>query len=213
MIYQHNRVSEEAGALYNYEDLMTVQWQGDNKMETFIPNWDMVLEGCGDDVDLKTVRFLFLKQLRLSAKLKPDLNYYDRIPANHEDKTYDFLRGCVRRHIELNRLKANRAANSEALKQGVPDKQALAAKGKGEGKDKKKKGKGKKKGKDRSRSPSTDGSQSDTSSNSSSSSRSDRGGKDKGKGEKLCWFFNTKMGCNNGASCPFKHVKKTALST
>ena len=53
MIYQCNRVSEEAGALYSYEDLMAVEWHGDNKMEAFIQNWDMVLSGCGSDVDAK----------------------------------------------------------------------------------------------------------------------------------------------------------------
>ena len=85
MIYHNNRVDEEAGSLYSLEDLGSVAWQGDNRMETFLQNWEMVLSGCGDDVDVKTKRYMFLKQVRKSAKLRPDLNYYDRISATHED--------------------------------------------------------------------------------------------------------------------------------
>ena len=57
MIYHSNRLDEEAGSLFSYEDLAAVEWLGDNKMETFLQNWDMVLEGCGEDVDPKRYAF------------------------------------------------------------------------------------------------------------------------------------------------------------
>ena len=99
----------------------------------------MVLSGCSDkNIDVALQKVLLLKQLRKSAKLKADISYYDRIPESHEDKSYEFLRGCVRRHLELQRLTANRSAQQQALAGGAAA-SALAAKGKGKGKGKKKK--------------------------------------------------------------------------
>ena len=140
MVYHWNRVNEEAGAIYDVTDLMQVQWLGDNNIATFDSNWDSIFAGCGDDIDMKSVKVLYFKHLRKSEVLKADIAYYTRLAATHEDKTYDFLKACVLRTIELQRQDFNREAHAAASKSGGggADAHLLAAKGGGKGKGKKK---------------------------------------------------------------------------
>ena len=46
LIYDYNKTNEDAGALYDFNDLMKVEWISDNKMETFSENLENVLSGC-----------------------------------------------------------------------------------------------------------------------------------------------------------------------
>ena len=44
-IYQNYRVNEEAGALYDFTDLMAIRLKGDNQLENFLISWDSVIAG------------------------------------------------------------------------------------------------------------------------------------------------------------------------
>ena len=105
---------------------MNVEWISDSKMETFSANWDNVLSGCHMEIPEEIQRTLLLKQIRKSGLLKADVAYYDRLPKDHPEKTYRFLRETVRRQVALRRMEANQPAHSQATQAGA-DITALAA--------------------------------------------------------------------------------------
>ena len=81
MVYSRFKVSEEAGALYEYDinDLSAVSLKGDKNLEEFINNWDATLVGLTEAQPETNLEVLFLKQLRKCDCLKHDLAYYDRL--------------------------------------------------------------------------------------------------------------------------------------
>ena len=205
MIYKDHATNEAAGAMYDITDLAKIKWLGDDKMRTFQNNIDTVLAGCRKTIDEDTLRSFYLDEISKSAKLKPDVAHFRRLPNGHEDKNYNFLKSALLRQLELEREASNRLAQERAL--GAPDTAYPAGKGgkkdgKGKGKDKDKKGKGKGKDKDgRPRSPSP-------------------GGKGKGKDGKgdswvkdatgrwkqkwMCWHWRDNT-CTRGDDCMFQH--------
>ncbi len=87
---------------YNLKDLMAVRWQGDENMTRFLEKWDTVTEGMGADaINEKTLRDLFLEQLRVSKALQEDVAHYLRLSPSDPNKTLDFLRECVERSIKM----------------------------------------------------------------------------------------------------------------
>ena len=47
LIYAYFVTDQQASAVHNLEDLRTVTFYGDQKLETFLNNWDSVLVGMG----------------------------------------------------------------------------------------------------------------------------------------------------------------------
>ena len=190
MIYEFFRQSDENGAMYDLADLMKVKYLGEDKLPELELNWDLVVSGCGDEpIDERSCRTLLLEELRKSAALKLDIAYYDRLPKGHEDKSYTFLKTCLRRCVERMRLNFNRRAHDRAIGPGgapVEDNQAIAtgmaAAGKGDGK-----GKGKTAKKELVDPPPTGTAASEDS--------------------RPCRFWG-KGTCHYGVLCPFKHEGK-----
>ena len=138
MIYDWNRVSEEAGALYDLTDLLKKCWLGDNKikMEQFRANWENVLCGCGAVIEEKARNALLLEQLQKSQVLKQEIAHYDRLPEGDPEKSHKFLMDRFRRYIAPRRLQWKRNATSGANGSRGLEHPAAPAKGKckGEGK-------------------------------------------------------------------------------
>ena len=45
MVYEHYKLNEELGAVYDINDLMAVMLKGDSKLEHFLITWDATLAG------------------------------------------------------------------------------------------------------------------------------------------------------------------------
>ena len=59
-------INEEAGVIYSIMDLMAVRWLGDEKIETFLNSWIVVLSGMREEPPLRVEEELFLEQMRKS---------------------------------------------------------------------------------------------------------------------------------------------------
>ena len=74
---QHFKTKEEVGSLYSVEDLLKVNLLQDD-LSTFIHNWESVVAGMSHVPDERTLRDILLRQIRRSARMKWDLDLYDR---------------------------------------------------------------------------------------------------------------------------------------
>jgi hypothetical protein len=136
MVHDYHKYDEEIGALYDYQDLLSVRLKNDSCLESFMNSWDSVLAGMRVTPAEELLEVLFLAQLRHSQMLKEELAHYDRSKKGSEARTYAFLMESVRRYLERQRLLSNRKAVSKGL---GADGMALAAPDKKQAKQKREK--------------------------------------------------------------------------
>ena len=187
IVFNHYKISDEIGLVYNFSDLMAVKLRGDNALAGFLLSWDSVLDGISEEPSVIVKETLFIEQLRSCTVIEEEIAHYDRMPPGHADRTYEFLRLTVQRYLQRKRQNDNRKAVASALGGGGGRPPTAAAA------DSPKKGKGKHRG--RSASPS----------GSSDRAKSPKG---KGKGKGVCFAFQRNE-CTRGKDCKFSHAAES----
>ena len=87
---QHFKTNEEVGSLYSVEDLLKVNLLQDD-LSTFIHSWESVVAGMSHVPDERTLRDILLRQIRCSARMKWDLDLYNRVKEGTSTHSYSFL--------------------------------------------------------------------------------------------------------------------------
>ena len=104
---QHFKTNEEVGSLYSVEDLLKVNLLQDD-LSTFIHNWESVVAGMSHVPDERTLRDILLRQIRCSARMKWDLDLYDRAKEGTSTHSYSFLIQSIRDLLTRERVRRNR---------------------------------------------------------------------------------------------------------
>ena len=208
MLHDHFSTNIKHGATYALQDLFSVQLRGEN-LKSFISNWDQVLAGIVQTPDVSVLETLFYKQVKNCKAILHDMNEYHRADEGTEKRNYSFLVSAVRRHLDRERLEANRDRVAKGLS-GTGRPSAPAVEGKtgfipkgycvawnkgGCSKDNCTYKHEVPKPRDRSRKPSKTRGRSTERSGSP---------KPKGKGKKVCKFWRQGR-CDRGADCKFLH--------
>ena len=118
---QHFKTNEEVGSLSSVEDLLKVNLLQDD-LSTFIHNWESVVAGMSHVPDERTLRDILLRQIRRSARVKWDLDLYDRAKEGTSTHSYNFLIQSIRDLLTRERVRRNRdrIAKSHGDKFGAP---------------------------------------------------------------------------------------------
>ena len=121
MFNQHFRTKEELGALYSVEDLLRAKLCGDD-LTSFIHKRDAVIAGMSLVPEEITIRDIFLRERRKSAKMKHDLETYERAKDGTKEHTYHWLIQSVRDLLSRERTHKNRQqiARAHGDKFGAP---------------------------------------------------------------------------------------------
>ena len=154
MFDEYFRTSEEAGNLYQLEDLLNVARRGDTieDLKRFINVWDRVLAGMNPVPEEASLRDIFMRQVRECPLIKLDIELYDRATKTdvmkQGDGQTDTIYNCCRNLLDRERLRINRERIAEKgnPKGGQKDSDAsyaaaiaaAVAKGKSKGKSKSK---------------------------------------------------------------------------
>ena len=88
-------MSEMDGGVYDTKHLFSIRMRGE-KLHDFITTWDQVLAGLATVPDESTLQALLLRNLRQCKPMDQDIAFYDRLPANDANKSYDYLMRCAR---------------------------------------------------------------------------------------------------------------------
>ena len=118
---QHFKTNEEVGSLYSVEDLLKVNLLQDD-LSTFIHNWESVVAGMSHVPDERTLRDILLRQTRRWARMKWDLDLYDRAKEGASTHSYNFLKQSIRDLLTRERVRRNRdrIAKFHGDKYGAP---------------------------------------------------------------------------------------------
>ena len=189
LLDQHFKTNEEVGSLYSVEDLLKVNLLQDD-LSTFIHTWESVVAGMSHVPDERTLRDILLRQRRRSARMKWDLDLYDRAKEGTSTHSYSFLIQSIRDLLTRERVRRNRdrIAKSHGDKYGAPAPRKEGARPQSGG---------------RGRTPSRD---SNASFRSRSSSKGPQGRPASPKA--VCYDF-LKGKCTRGASCKFLHKNRS----
>jgi hypothetical protein len=114
MLHDHFSTNIKHGATYALQDLFSVQLRGEN-LKSFISNWDQVLAGIVQTPDVSVLETLFYKQVKNCTAIQHDMNEYHRADEGTEKRTYSFHVSAVRRHLDRERLEANRDRVAKGL--------------------------------------------------------------------------------------------------
>ena len=107
---QHFKTNEEVGSLYSVEDLLKVNLLLDD-LSTFIRRWESVVAGMSHVPDERTLRDILLRQIRRSARMKWDLDLYDRAKEGTSTHSYNFLIQSIRDLLTRERVRRNGAGS------------------------------------------------------------------------------------------------------
>ena len=129
IIYSFFVTDQQASQVHALEDLLSVTFHGDPKLETFISNWDSVLIGMDAVPNIGTLYTLFFRQIKDSRVLSFDLQVMER--WTNERKVadgYEHIRNAIFRYLNTQRQDLVRKQMKAAIKGGQA---APAPKGKG----------------------------------------------------------------------------------
>ena len=89
-----------------------------NNLQDFIQHWDETLRNIRDGLSEGTVRDMLYNNLKGCAELSEDWACYRRLPADHQDRNYKFLRTAVSRTLTCELEDANAAKVQNDLRGG-----------------------------------------------------------------------------------------------
>ena len=116
VICRYYATKDMVGVVYGIPDLMEVKWAGDEKAGGFLNTWRNVVEGVQHELDVRVLEELLLVQIMRSDELKPDVDYYKRLPPGHEDRSYAFLKRALERVVECRLKEKNRENDLRVLR-------------------------------------------------------------------------------------------------
>ena len=213
------RIQDDVHTSFELSALMDIEYAGDAKLAEFKSRWDFVVRHLRTRLKEADLESILIKKLRGSELLRPHLEYYDRCPRGHEDRSYRWLCQLMDTMIVDQRDKRNtqslilQASGKEQpppkasgkVAKGGPDGESKTPKGGGKGKDGDKGGKGGGKGKGADGKKKGDGKGSKKSTGSGSDSEKS-GGKATSEIPKdhMCCVSHLWGRCQK-ADCPYAH--------
>ena len=110
-------MTEADGSVFDTEHLLSVKMRGDRLAE-FLSSWDQVIARLKKVASEDTLLALLMRNLRTRKAMDPDIAYFDRLPSDHSDTSYEYILRCARAVIERNRLQWYRDELSRSLNGG-----------------------------------------------------------------------------------------------
>ena len=94
---------------------MSIELHGESNLQHFMDNWEACLCGMRYDQRPQDLEAILLRQLRKCKALEHDIAYYQRLPADHADKSYRFLSSSAHRHLDQVRSEQNLSSIVRAI--------------------------------------------------------------------------------------------------
>ena len=93
--------------------MLDVTYPGDERVAQLKSSWDNMLRNMRSTVLMQeptTLEHIFYRLLKTSDVLHPHVQYYDRMPEDHADRSYRFLNDMVDEAINEERHRKNQEA-------------------------------------------------------------------------------------------------------
>jgi len=108
MVCREFDVNTDLGFMYSIEDLSLLPYPGDGRMQEFLNKWDEILSFLEvDKIEPMALAKMFQKKLMTSKLMSNEIARWRRLPAEHPDRSYEWLRRAVETTLRLDRKDAN----------------------------------------------------------------------------------------------------------
>ena len=97
-------------ASFELSTLLTTTWPGDANMGKFKDRWDHIVGYLRSPISDEDLEEILVSKLRTSEILKPHLEYYDRLPENHKDKSYTWVSQLINTLVDKERQRLNKVS-------------------------------------------------------------------------------------------------------
>ena len=125
LVRQFFRIHDGERVQYELSTLMDLAYPGDAKLGWFKDKWDYMVRNCVTPLSDRDKQGILVKKLKGSERLRPHLQYLERIPEDHPDHCYDWVSRLIDKLVADDRKRRN----TESLvldasgKEQRPDKQ------------------------------------------------------------------------------------------
>ena len=93
LVLNYFRTNSSLKAIYSYQDLASLSWLGDAKLEEFYRNLQEVLQGLLDPIPDGILLEILLTLIKDSSSLSRDYMEFRRLAHGHPDRTLTKLMG------------------------------------------------------------------------------------------------------------------------
>ncbi len=120
MVNHFFRTNPSLDMVYRVEDLTRLQCAGDKDLHNFRHRWNMITGNMLDKLHDKTLEHMLVSTLATVKYLAEGLAHYYRQPEDSQDKSYQVLRTCIDRCLELRQQKQNRQDMTKVMQGQQP---------------------------------------------------------------------------------------------
>ena len=112
-------VNTDLGFMYSIEDLSLMPFPGDPKLQHFHNHWDEILSCINrEKIEAPTLAKMFQKKNLDSKVMKSEVDRWRRLPPEHPDRSYEWLRAAVETNLRLDREDRNQDGLQAAHRAG-----------------------------------------------------------------------------------------------
>ena len=95
-------------ASFELSTLLAIAWAGDKMLGQFKDRWDHIVRHLRSPIGEQDLEEILVSKVRHSEILKPHLDYYDRLPSGHPDKTYFWVSQLIDTLVDKERQRHNK---------------------------------------------------------------------------------------------------------
>ena len=107
LVKQFYQINEKDRVVFELSALIKFEYQGDAKLPWWKDHWDKMVRHCVTNLEDKDKLGMLVEKLKPSERLKPHLEYLERLPETHPEHSYTWLSGLVDKLVADDRRKGN----------------------------------------------------------------------------------------------------------
>ena len=116
LICDFRRTHLSMNSLHTLQDLMSVEFHGDAKLEHFMSTWHKVVGQVGHRVEPEELANVLVQKVEKSQLLSEAIKYWRRQPLGTEQRTYDFLLNSFAEVMKQQQMEIERKSWSQSLR-------------------------------------------------------------------------------------------------
>ena len=95
-------------ASFELSTLLAITWAGDAKLGQFNDRWDHIVRNLRSPIGAEDLEEILVSKIRASESLKPHMDYYDRLPMGHVDRSYTWVSQLIDTIVDKTRQRQNK---------------------------------------------------------------------------------------------------------
>ena len=120
LVHNWFRLNPDMKQLYSIQDISDIKWMGDDKIFEFLELWKQIVANNAVQLTHKQLATILVQKLPVkSSAIGQDVAYWNRLPEDDPQKSYEYLINSMERHLDRVQMDKNQEARRAALQRGL----------------------------------------------------------------------------------------------